>query len=113
MPKHSAISSHGIAPSDGRVDVLLGRLDPQLAMAVAAPSQCIDGLISGRRSAPDGSVRSRRVLALVVRHPWSFPQDANGWRMLSLGRHLRPLTALLGLVTGYSCHDAYIFAGKQ
>src|ERR1035437_1462536 len=36
---------------------------------VAAPSQCVNGLVSGRRSAPDRSVHSRRVLALIVCHP--------------------------------------------
>ena len=41
-----------------------------LSMALlAAPSQCVNGLVSGRGSAPDRSVHSRRILALIVRHP--------------------------------------------
>ena len=45
-----------------------GVITPQRLRLIAAPSQCIYGLVSGRRSAPDRSVHSRRVLALIVRH---------------------------------------------
>src|SRR5277367_3100013 len=63
---------------------------------ISTPSQHVDGPISGRRSSPDRSVHSRRVLALVVRHSFhsqSSTAERAGQQPLQ-GFHLA-LTAFL------------------
>jgi hypothetical protein len=63
-----------------------------LGILVSAPSQCADGFVSGRRSLPDRSVHSGRILTLIVRdsfHGQGTTAERVGQQPLQ-GSHLAP-----------------------